>query len=219
VNWPIGRTMKMFVVREDGKYKMLDSNVNMNSIALEILDREKNGDLRGARTLLDWAREEQHAEGGDDALSGKAFPRMWTKGKEGSPEEIRKAAAAILCQTKHTGEDGIEILETELAKATSEADKLNISLALLEGYNAEEEMKKSYDLATELAKTYPDSKRIFLDRESSLRALREFSQADKLDNEYLQKNPGDLQGMRALMHSAEAREDYDLAHERVLAVR
>jgi Flp pilus assembly protein TadD len=218
VNWPMGRTMKMFVVRENGKYKILDSNVNMNSIGLEILDREKGGDLKGARALLDWARDEQHVEGGDDALAGKAFPRMWTKGKEGGPEEIRKAAAAILCQTKHTARDGIEILEAELAKATNETDKLNISLALLEGYGAAEEMKKSYDVATDLAKAYPDSKRMFLEREFGLRALRDFAEADVLNNEYLQKNIADLQGMRALQYTAEAQEDYERARARVQAV-
>jgi hypothetical protein len=91
VTWPLGSGLKLFVVKEDGKYKLLDSTSNPNSIGLEVLDREKAGDLKGARTLLDWIREEQHVEGGDDALAGKAFPRMWTKGKEGE----RKKSAGL----------------------------------------------------------------------------------------------------------------------------
>ena len=60
---------------------MLDTGDKPNSIALEMLDRIQAGDLKGAKALLDWLREDQHLEGGDDPLGGPVFPRFWTKGR------------------------------------------------------------------------------------------------------------------------------------------
>ena len=71
----------VFVVKENGHYKMLDSSDKPNAIGLEILDRLAAKNLNGARVMLDWIRQSQHVQGGDDPLAGKAFPRMWTKGK------------------------------------------------------------------------------------------------------------------------------------------
>jgi len=48
--------------------------------------------------------------------------------------------------------------------------------------------------------------------------LKQYLEADALANEYIKKNPGDLDGMRALVRSAEARLDYRLARERLQAV-
>jgi hypothetical protein len=60
---------------------LLDTGEKPNAIALEMLDRIQAGDLRGAKALLDWMREDVHLEGGDDPLGGPVFPRFWTKGE------------------------------------------------------------------------------------------------------------------------------------------
>ncbi len=80
VQVPGGANMTMFVVKEDGQYKLLDTTEKPNSIGLEILDRVASGDLKGAKQMLDWLREDAHLEGGDDPLGGPVFPRFWTKG-------------------------------------------------------------------------------------------------------------------------------------------
>lgn len=67
-----------------------------------------------------------------------------------------------------------------------------------------------------MAKSHPDSKTLFLDNEFAL--LKQYLEADALANEYVKKNPGDLDGMRALVRSAEARRDHGLARERLQAV-
>jgi hypothetical protein len=102
-------------------------------VGLEILDRIAAGNLEGARVLLDWLREAQHLEGGDDPLAGQAFPRFWTKGKEADAAKMKLAAAAVLVQTKPTAPRGISILEAARSSAHDDAARLSISLALIVG--------------------------------------------------------------------------------------
>jgi hypothetical protein len=81
-----------------------------NSIALEMLDRIKAGDLKGAKALLDWMREDQHLEGGDDPLGGPVFPRFWIKGEAADARKMKLAAAAIMVGTKPTVAQGVRFL-------------------------------------------------------------------------------------------------------------
>ena len=210
---PGGKKMTMFLVKEDGKYKMLDSTEKPNSIGLEVLDRVAANHLDRARVLLDWLREDQHLAGGDDPLSGEAFPRFWTKGKEGDANQIKLAAAAILVQTKATAKQGIAILEPALKSATSDTDKLNLSLALLEGYGVSEDYQKELTMAVELFKQYPESKRAFFANVFALRALGLFDEANGLAQQRLKKMPDDLDALRALATNASSREDYRTAHD------
>jgi transglutaminase-like putative cysteine protease/tetratricopeptide (TPR) repeat protein len=203
----------MWVIREEGHYKILDGAEKPNSVGLEILDRLAAGNLAGARILLDWVRDEQHLAGGDDPLAGAAFPRMWTKGKEATAEQMKNAAAAILAQTKPTAREGVKFLEASRREAKSEADKVNLSLALLSGYSNLEESEESYLLASELAKQNPESKRLFFDREIALRGLHRYAEADALAMEMAKRLPDDADMKRALIYTAAARGDYAAAHE------
>ncbi|MFY9854315.1 MAG: DUF3857 domain-containing protein, partial [Terracidiphilus sp.] len=49
VQIPGGRNLTFFVVKEDGQYKLLDTDDKPNTVALEMLDRIKTGDLAGAK--------------------------------------------------------------------------------------------------------------------------------------------------------------------------
>jgi len=201
------------VIKEDIKYKILDGAEKPNSIGLEILDRLQSGNTAGARVLLDWVRDEEHLAGGDDPLAGFAFPRMWTKGKEADVEQMKYAAAAILAQTKETARDAVNILETGRSAAKNDSDKLNLGIGLLSAYNNLEEYEKLYALATELAKQYRESKRLFFDDEIALRGLGRFAEADALAQEMTKRLPDDTDVRRAFIYTAAAREDYAKAHE------
>jgi tetratricopeptide (TPR) repeat protein len=206
----------LYVIKEDGKYKILDTSAKPNAVALEILDRLNADDLAGARVLLDWLREEEHLAGGDDPLAGTAFPRFWTKGKEGDADQIKLAAAAILVETKPTAQQGVSMIAAAKDTAKSDADKLNLSLALLAGYFYMEDYEKLLAVAAELAKQYPESRRAFLEQSIALRALGRYAEADQLAAERLKKMTDDLDALRALVSNASAREDYALSHERGL---
>lgn len=210
--------LNMFVIKEGGKYRLLDSSQNPNSLALEVLDRVAAGNLAGAERLLSWIREEQHLGGGDDPLAGQVFPRFWTNGKVVNAEQIKLAAAALLAQTAPTAKQGITILEEARDSAKTDADKLNIALALIAGYITVDDFGKLASTSAELAKEYPESKSVFLWQQKGLIGLGKYADADGLAQDWLKRMPNDIEAMRALVASAAAREDYALAHERGLNI-
>jgi len=143
VQIPGGINITFFVVKEDGQYKLLDSEDKPDAIALEMLDRIKGGDLKGAKALLDWLREDSHLEGGDDPLGGAIFPRFWIKGQAADARKMKLAAAAILAGTKPTAAQGIALLEEALKDAASDRERTNILLALADGYSTIDNFRKA----------------------------------------------------------------------------
>ncbi|PYV74957.1 MAG: hypothetical protein DMG97_02115 [Acidobacteria bacterium] len=119
--------MTIFVVKEDGKYKVLDTSEKPNAIGPEILDHIGTRNLTGAATLLNWLRDEQHLAGGDDPLAGDAFPRLWTQGRQADAAQMKLAAAAILVQTKPTAKQGVTMLEDAQKNALSDAEKASVN--------------------------------------------------------------------------------------------
>ena len=209
---PGGKALTCFIVKESGQYKILDCSEKPNSIGLEILDRLAANDPKGARILLDWLREEQHLAGGDDPMAGEAFPRFWTKGKEADAEHMKWAAAAILVQTKPTAKQGVEVLEAAQKLASNETDKVNISLALLDGYGNIENYEKLLAVSSELAKQFPESKRVFFSQAAALRALARSSEADDLAQQRMKRISGDPDALRTLAMNAVFRENYQAAY-------
>lgn len=211
---PLGANkITMWVVKEDGNYRILDGAERPNAIGLEILDRLDKGNTAGAKLMLDWVRDEEHLAGGDDPLAGYAFPRIWTKGKEADAERPRIAAAAILAQTKETAPDGVAILEPARMAAKSEEEKLNLGVALLGAYRNLDEYEKLHALSAELAKQYAESKQLFFDDEIALRGLGRFAEADALAQAMAKRLPDDPDVQRAFVYTAVAREDYVTAHD------
>lgn len=210
---PGAQNLTMFVVKETGAYKLLDAATDPNSVGLQILDRVDANDLVGARTFLDWVRDEQHLTGGDDPLSSKAFPRIWTKGRDSDPLHMRLAAAAILVQTKPTAEQGVKLLASLQSSLQSEEDRLNCSLALVEGYAMLHEHEKRYAIASQLYSQHPDSLQMYFDVSFELRMLGRFDEADGLAKDRLKRTPDDIGPLRELVYSAIEREHYDDARK------
>jgi transglutaminase-like putative cysteine protease/tetratricopeptide (TPR) repeat protein len=203
----------MYVVKEDGKYKLLDTSNDADALGLEVLDRLEASNLAGARVLLDWLRDSEHVSGGDDPFNSYVFPRIWTKGKDADVTLMRVAAAAILVQSKPTARQGVTILEANGNWATSDADKVNLALALTWGYGHLQYFDKALLLYDELAKQYPESVHVFYSRELDLRRSGRFQEADALAEERLKRIPDDIDARQALVLSANSREDYALARD------
>jgi tetratricopeptide (TPR) repeat protein len=202
-----------FVVKEQGQYLLLDESKNPNSIGLEILDRLARQDTASARILLDWVREDQHLPGGDDPVAGLAFPRLWTKGKDADSEHMKVAAAAILAQTLPTARGSLPILEAAMASAQSDTERLNLSIALFAAYENLDEYQKLHDLAVQIAKQYPESKRVFFEDQIALRGLGRFAEADALAQDMAKRLPDDPDVLRAPAFTAAAKGDYVTAHD------
>jgi len=205
---PGGKNETIFIVKEDGKYKVLDTIEKPNSVGLEIVDRVASGDLAGARVFLDWVREEQHLAGGDDPLAGDAFPRLWTKGQEATAAQMKIAAAGILVGTKPTAAQGVAILEAALPSAANEQAKLNMQLALTTGYENLENFQRLSAVAAELSKQNPESRRAFLNLSYALRNLGLFDEGDALAADRLKRLPDDVDAQVAHALLAQARGDY-----------
>ena len=211
---PLGsQKTAMYVVKENGRYLLLDSQDSPGAIGLEILDRVQAQDLHGARVLLDWVRESLHLPGGDDPVSGSAFPRLWTKGKDATPLQMKLAAAAILADNVPTAVQAIPILESAKAASADDTEKLSIDIALLNAYSNAEKYENLYALASEIAKTYPESKHVFSFRETALRNLARSEEADQLVQELSKRLPDDVEIERQSISNAVMREDYKLAHQ------
>lgn len=119
---------------------------------------------------------------------------MWTRGKEGTAEQMKNAAAAILAQTKPTAR---QILEGARNEAKTDTAKTNLGIALLTGYSNLQEYEKLYALASERAKQSPESKGLFFDQEIALRALHRYVEADALAQEMGKRLPDDTDIRRA----------------------
>lgn len=211
LHMPGTKEMVLFVVREEGKYKLLDSSEKPNSIGLEILDRLAAHDLAGARQMLDWVRDLQHLAGGDDPFEGEVFPRFWTQGKEADAGQMKLAAAAILVETKPTAKKGLAILEPARSTAATDGEKLNLDLALMRGYFVTGDYAKALPIASRLAQQNPNSKRLFQSRALALLALARWDELDRIAAQRLVRKPQDLDAMRVQMNAGEGRGDFKLA--------
>jgi tetratricopeptide (TPR) repeat protein/transglutaminase-like putative cysteine protease len=172
-----GTTTTVFVVKEDGQYKLLDTLDKPNSIGLEMLDRIQAGDLKGAKVLLDWLRADQHLEGGDDPLGGPVFPRFWIKGEAADARKMKLAAGAILIGTRPTVDEGVAILEEGLKNPANDRERTNIELALADGYLLQQNFSKALGVSTDLVKQVPESKQAFTDNAVALMGLGRYDDA------------------------------------------
>ena len=211
VQIPGGTSMTAFVVKEDGAYKLLDTDDKPNSIALEMLDRIKAGDLQGAKVLLDWLREDQHLAGGDDPLGGPIFPRFWTKGQAADARKMKLAAASILVGTKPTVAQGVALLEDAQRDAVSEHERTNILLALAEGYSLQDNYARLFEVCSALLKQEPESKLAFTESAQALLGLGRYDEAIGLTDERLKLLDGDTDALRMKMVIESTRSNYEAA--------
>lgn len=200
VQIPGHRGATFFVVKEDGQYKLLDTDDKPNAIALEMLDRIKGGDLKGAKALLDWLREDTHLEGGDDPLGGATFPRFWIKGQAADARKMRLAAATILVDTKPTVAQGLAILEEALKDAQSDRERTNIQLALADGYALQDNFAKLLELSSALHKQEPESRRAFIYNAVALTGLGRYDEALALADERLKLLENDPDAIQRKMY-------------------
>jgi tetratricopeptide (TPR) repeat protein len=211
VQIPGGTTMTAFVVKENGEYKLLDTNDKPNSIALEMLDRINSGDMQGAKVLLDWLREDVHLEGGDDPLGGPVFPRFWTKGQAPDARKMKLAAASILVGTKPTAAQGVAMLESAQKEAVSDREKTNILLALALGYSIQDNFAKLFEVSSALLKQEPESKLAFTESVQALLGLGRYDDAINLADERLKLLDGDFDAQRMKMVIESTRGNYAAA--------
>jgi Flp pilus assembly protein TadD len=211
VQIPGGSNSTFYVVKEDGKYKLLDSDDKPNSIALEVVDRVKAGDLQGAKALLDWLREDSHLEGGDDPLGGPVFPRFWTRGAAADARRMKLAAASLMVATKPTLAQGVALLEEAQKDAAGEREKTNIRLALALGYSIQNNYAKLEEVSSALLKEEPESKLAFMEEVQALLGLGRQDEALALADQRLKLLDGDQDALLMKMETEANRGNFAAA--------
>lgn len=208
VQIPSGPNLTLFVVKENGEYKLLDSLEKPNAIAMEMLDRVKAGNLNGAKVLLDWIREDQHLAGGDDALGGPVFPRFWIKGEAADAHKMTLAAAALLVSTKPTAAQGVRILEEAEQGAKTDRERTNIQIALSVGYSELNDYAKLLVVTSNLLKEVPESRSAFMTKVEALIGLKRYDEALAQADARLKLLDGDPDAMQAKMRIEVTRGNY-----------
>ena len=209
------RTLTAFVVKEGGRYRLLDTSEYPNVVAIEVLDRIKSNDLEGARALLDWLRDDYHIGGGDDPLAGNPFPRLWTKGQTADAARMKAAAAAVLVQYRPTAAMGLPIIEEAITASSNEADKTSLRIAAVLGYKNTGDYSKELGVASDLAKQYPESGFAFGSADFALRASGRFDQAIDLAEQRLKRLPEDADSIRSEFWTYVERDDHRAAYQRL----
>jgi tetratricopeptide (TPR) repeat protein len=122
------------------------------------------------------------------------------------------AAASLLGLNKQTAPQALTILEKAREAARSDAEKINIAMALLAGYDILDQYDKALTIGLDLAKQYPESEVAYMITSFNLRALERFDEAERFAEERLQRMPGDVVAMRLKISNATVRKDYVKAH-------
>ncbi len=202
--------MRVYVVKEAGRYRLVTGSDNLAPIGLVVLDRIASGDLAGARTWLDWAREEIPRTQDDDPLSGQPFLRIWGQTAPDTPERMQIAAACLLSRMGY--EKAVPILQ-EGRDSAGGALATAIDIALTRAYAEEKRYPELLKISERLKKSYPDSAMAFMGYTYALRAMNRWDDVAAAARQRLTTMPKDPAALGMLALCAEQKGDIKRARE------
>lgn len=199
-----------FVVKEDGKYKIVTDGDTPSEAGNEALYLLGAGQEQAARFLLDWTRDRMHKGGGDDPLSGPLLPRFWSVGDRPDHAAMLRAAASLV-----TGNPGIRpllpTLQAELDRATSAEDRLNLELLLGFGYTTVGDRAALRSISDKVIAQYPDSYVAIQMVANADELAKNWSRSNAILAAQLAKKPDDEALLRIKTGTAEAQDNFALA--------
>jgi tetratricopeptide (TPR) repeat protein len=201
---------RLFVVKEDGRYRIVANNTAPNLIGMEALRRVEAGDLNGAKAWLDWARDEISPRKDGDPLAEEPFLLVWEKESGAGPDRIRLAAACLLSETRY--KQVIPIL-LKCREAADQASRTAIDLALGRAYLEEKRYPELLVVCDRLGRSYPLSATLFLWRETGFRAMKRWSDVKAQAEDRLRRIPKDTTAIRVLASCAEQNGDFEQAEK------
>lgn len=181
--------------------------VDPRGVGEEVLRRLGAGRIDQARAWLDWAREEIVPGGGDDALSGQPFARLWSRGEQGDEARVRVAAASLIVTTSAAAK-ALPILEAARSHVP-EADRVVIDLALAIGWSEADAGPELVDVAERLIAGAPDSAAAFQLATSALTLVRRFARVHEVAGARLERRPGDAAAIRAIASAYSLTGEFD----------
>jgi tetratricopeptide (TPR) repeat protein len=190
-----GYFLRLYITKEDGKYRIITNNKAPNVIGLEVLRLLDSGQPEAARTWLNWARDEISLESDEDPLSAEPFPQIWTKDSTADPGRMRLAAACLLAGSEHGGI--IPILAENEKGAIGEL-RTSIDSALVWAYLARKKYPDLLRLCDRLGNDYPLSPLVFRMRVRALRSMNRLDEVREVAEARLKRNQQDPEAMRML---------------------
>ena len=201
------RAQSFFVVKEDGRFKVVTDGSPASEAGNEALYLLSKGQDSLARSLLDWMRDRMHKGGGDDPLSGPLLPRFWTVGDAPDHKAMLRAAASLVA-----GNPGIQAflpsLETDLKNAESEQYRLNLELLLCAGYATVQDGPALRAVGSGIIAKYPDSYvaiQIVADADA---ITKDWTNSNRILAAQLARHPDDENLLRIKAYNLEAQEDF-----------
>ena len=202
-----GETQSLFVIREDGAYRILTIAPKLGPVALMALERVEANDLDGARRWLDWARVELKPSSSEDPLDGPAFARAWTVGVETDMAHARLATALLLADCS-LGERALPLLLAARNSAEQPTDRLSLDLALAKTHLELSQWHELQEVAGRLVTAVPTSALAFRYQQWAGIQLQQWDAVDAASHERLAHLADDSIAREMLVHSAEARGRY-----------
>jgi len=153
---------RLYVIREDGQYRVLTAGRNDFALARGALRHLDRGDLETAREWLDWAEEEVNLDRADpDRLSADAFFSIWFNSLSKTRDRMRYAAAAILSSSPDDAPAILPIL-VEGRKTTTGLVRDGVTLAHATALLTMGRYEESLAIGRQLLQASPRSRAIFL---------------------------------------------------------
>lgn len=152
--------LAFFVRKEGGEYRIVTSGDQPDLLGVEALRCLRGNAIDEARKWLDWAREDLTPPGGDDPLSGSAFPSLWSRGEKGDSARVEIAAAALAADGPGASL-AIPVLEKAHAGETSDAKKTALAHALLGAYVNSRQFDLLFPFSEKLSRQFPRSQSAF----------------------------------------------------------
>jgi len=200
--------LRVYAVKEEGRYRIVANQAKPGVIGVEVLRRVESGDLNGAKTWLDWAREDVSHTRDDDPLSEEPFLRIWGQGSLANPERMRIAAACLLSEMGH--DKAIPILLKGRKAAEGDAGTA-IDMALARAYAEKKKFPELLQLCGRLGETYSQSPVLFMTRAFALRMMNRWDEIRFMAEERFRKMPKDPAAIRMLALCAERTGDFERA--------
>jgi len=213
--------LHLIVLKEEGSYKILGDLKDGEYLALMAIQRAEDGNLSGARTLLNWLREEQTAGSSEDPLSGALFPRYWKKNQTADKAHIQAAAASLLVYSSFD-EQKLEAFLLEGIKSadqeTAVLDASILKMALVSLYYQHNEFTKALVLLKELQAAWPLSHIVLVYNVYCNQGAGNFDVAEKLANDKLKQDPHDAFSLIARAQNSVLQDKYEEAQNRYEAI-
>ena len=197
--------LPIYVTKAENGYRIVPEG--NPALARVVLRKVEEGDLKGARQWLDWAREENSVQGGEDPLAGPVFARAWRRGQNGDKLAIQVAAAALLEDHKQL-EPLLPALKAAREKATIQTEKTNLDLILFDAYATLERWPEALATMAEVLRDYPDSATAFAGYALASITLKSWDALENAARERLERNPDDEQVVMMRAVAASSRGDF-----------